>query len=69
MNKKKEEETYTITPFGLLGNVIDKGSAQRAADALTLYMLRNARPGAAMGIAVEDGHMQFVHLAKAEDAP
>lgn len=67
MTKKTAKEAYTLTPFGLLSTVINEGSAQCAADALTLYMLRHARPGAAMGIVVEYGHMQFVHLAKVED--
>ncbi len=45
-----DEEKYTITPYGLLGRVIDDDSAKAAVDTLTLYMLRQAKPGHVMGI-------------------
>lgn len=62
-----KKNTYEITPFGLLGTVIDEGSARGAADALVLYMLRNAPPSGAMGIVVVDGRLQFVPLETKND--
>lgn len=62
-----DSEIYELTPFGLLGGVIDAGSARCAADALALYMIRQAPAGGAMGIVVQDGHLQFVPLAPAEE--
>ena len=61
-----DEETYTITPYGLLGRVIDDDSAQAAVDALTLYMLRHAKPGHVMGIVADGGHLAFVQVCKGE---
>lgn len=61
-----DEETYTITPYGLLGRVIDDDSAQAAVDALTLYMLRHAKPGHVMGIVADGGHLSFVQVCKGE---
>ena len=62
-----DEETYTITPYGLLGRVIDDDSAQAAVDALTLYMLRHAKPGHVMGIVVDGGNLAFVQVFKGEE--
>lgn len=62
-----DEETYTITPYGLLGRVIDDDSAQAAVDALTLYMLRHAKPGHVMGIVADGGHLSFVQVCKGEE--
>ena len=61
-----DEEKYTITPYGLLGRVIDDDSAQAAVDALTLYMLRHAKPGHVMGIVADGGHLSFVQVCKGE---
>jgi len=61
------EETYTITPYGLLGRVIDDDSAKAAVDALTLYMLRHAKPGHVMGIVADGGHLSFVQVCKGEE--
>lgn len=61
-----DEETYTITPYGLLGRVIDDDSAQAAVDTLTLYMLRHAKPGHVMGIVADGGHLSFVQVCKGE---
>ena len=62
-----DEEKYTITPYGLLGRVIDDDSAQAAVDALTLYMLRHAKPGHVMGIVADGGHLSFVQVFKGEE--
>ena len=62
-----DEEKYTITPYGLLGRVIDDDSAQAAVDALTLYMLRHAKPGHVMGIVVDGGNLAFVQVFKGEE--
>ena len=61
-----DEETYTITPYGLLGRVIDDDSAQAAVDALTLYMLRHAKPGHFLGLIADGGHLSFVQVCKGE---
>lgn len=61
-----DEETYTITPYGLLGRVIDDDSAQAAVNTLTLYMLRHAKPGHVIGIVVDGGHLAFVQVCKGE---
>ena len=61
-----DEEKYTITPYGLLGRVIDDDSAKAAVDALTLYMLRHAKPGHVMGIVADGGHLSFVQVCKGE---
>ena len=62
-----DEETYTITPYGLLGRVIDDDSAQAAVDALTLYMLRHAKPGHFLGLIADGGHLSFVQVCKGEE--
>ena len=62
-----DEEKYTITPYGLLGRVIDDDSAQAAVDALTLYMLRHAKPGHVMGIVADGGNLAFVQVFKGEE--
>ena len=61
-----DEEKYTITPYGLLGRVIDDDSAQAAVDALTLYMLRHAKPGHFLGLVADGGHLAFVQVCKGE---
>ena len=61
-----DEEKYTITPYGLLGRVIDDDSAKAAVDTLTLYMLRHAKPGHVMGIVADGGHLSFVQVCKGE---
>jgi hypothetical protein len=62
-----DEEKYTITPYGLLGRVIDEDSAQAAVDALTLYMLRHAKPGHFLGLVADGGHLAFVQVRKEEE--
>lgn len=62
MNK----EIYALTPLGLLKNVIDESAAAAAADALTLYMIRNAKPGHFMGIVADCGVLSFVQVHKGE---
>lgn len=62
-----DEETYTITPYGLLGRVIDDDSAQAAVDALTLYMLRHAKPGHFLGLIADGGNLAFVQVFKGEE--
>lgn len=61
-----EEATYTLTPYGLLGQVIDAEDANAAVDALTLYMLRHAKPGHVMGLVVDGGYLQFVQVVRGE---
>ena len=62
-----DEETYTITPYGLLGRVIDDDSAKAAVDTLTLYMLRHAKPGHFLGLIADGGHLSFVQVCKGEE--
>ena len=62
-----DEEKYTITPYGLLGQVIADADAKAAIDALTLYMLRHAKPGHVMGIVADGGHLSFVQVCKGEE--
>jgi hypothetical protein len=62
-----KEGTYTLTPYGLLGHVIDDEAAKAAVDALTLYMLRQAKPGHVMGIVADGGHLAFVQVRKEEE--
>lgn len=64
MTDTNEEETYCLTPYGLLGQVVDADSAQAAIDALTLYMLRHAKPGHVMGIVAAGGHLNFVQVMR-----
>ena len=61
-----KEGTYTLTPYGLLGHVIDDEAAKAAVDALTLYMLRHAEPKHVMGIVADGGHLSFVQVCKGE---
>ncbi len=61
-----DEEIYTLTPYGLLGQVIADADANAVIDALTLYMLRHAKPGHVMGIVVDGGHLSFVQVCKGE---
>ncbi len=61
------EEIYTLTPYGLLGHVIDEEAAKAAIDALTLYMIRNAKPGHFLGLVADGGHLQFVQVGKGEE--
>ena len=65
-NTADEEATYTLTPYGLLGQVIDADDAKAAIDALTLYMLRHAKPGHVMGLVVDGGYLQFVQVIQGE---
>ena len=60
------EETYTATPLGLLTTVIDESAAAMAVDALTLYMLRHAKPGRVMGIVLDGGFLNFVQVMAGE---
>ena len=62
-----DEEIYTITPYGLLGRVIDDEDAKTAVDALTLYMLRQAKPGHVIGIVADGGNLAFVQVFKGEE--
>lgn len=61
------EESYNITPLGLLTTAIDESDAAKAVDALTLYMLRNAKPGHVMGIVVDGGFLKFVQVMQGEE--
>ena len=61
-----DEEKYTITPYGLLGQVINDEDAKAAVDALTLYMLRHAKPGHFLGLVADGGHLAFVQVCKEE---
>lgn len=60
------EKPYTVTPLGLLTAVIDESAAAMAVDALTLYMLRHAKPGHVMGIVVDGGFLNFVQVMAGE---
>ena len=60
------KETYIVTPLGLLTTVIDESAAAMAVDALTLYMLRHAKPGHVMGIVVDGGFLNFVQVMAGE---
>ena len=68
MTDTPDEELYSVTPYGLLGTVIDDEAAKTAIDTLTLYMLRNAKPGHVMGIVAEGGFLNFVQVQKGEPA-
>ena len=68
MKDTDDDEVYTVTPYGLLGTVIDDKSAARAIDALVLYMMRFAKPGHVMGIVAEGGYLNFVQVMKGEPA-
>lgn len=59
-----DEEKYTITPYGLLGQVLNDPEATTAIDTLTLYMLRHAEPEHFMGIVAEGGHLRFVQVKR-----
>ena len=64
MAEESKEDVYTLTPLGLLGNVIGDDAAKEAIDALTLYMIRGAKPGCFMGLVADGGHLSFVQVAK-----
>ena len=58
------KEIYALTPLGLLKTVMDEAAADAAADALALYMIRNAEPGHFMGIVADGGVLSFVQVNK-----
>ena len=60
------EAQYTVTPLGLLTTVIDESAAAMAVDALTLYMLRHAKPGHVTGIVVDGVFLNFVQVMVGE---
>ena len=60
------EEIFEITPLGLLASIMNESDASAAADALTLYMIRNAKPGHFMGIVADGGFLNFVQVHKGE---
>lgn len=61
-----DNDTYTLTPYGLLGQVLNDPEATTAIDTLTLYMLRHAKPGHFLGLVADGGHLAFVQVCKEE---
>ena len=57
---------FTLLVLGLLTSVIERNAAALAVDALTLYMLRHAKPGHVMGIVLDGGFLNFVQVMAGE---
>lgn len=57
-----ENETYVVTPLGVLAAVLNPEDARRAIDALELHMRRHY--GATPGIVVDGDAMLFAALHK-----
>ena len=66
MTDTPADEVYSVTPYGLLGTVIDDEAAKTATDTLALYMLRHAQPGCFMGIVAEGGYLNFIQVQKVD---
>jgi len=62
-----ENESYTLTPFGLIAMEIGEASARRVTDRLELYLRRHHDTPSAV-VLTEDGEMVFAALAVKEQS-